>query len=493
MIRQLTSLDAQFLAMESTTHTGHVGSVAVFDPSTAPGGEVTLTDLMRVIQERLHLLPPLTWRLAEVPLGLDRPYWIEDPDFDLSYHVREIALPRPGTDAQLAAQVARITSRHLDRAHPLWEFYLVQGLQDGRSAVMTKMHHAMIDGMSGAEIMSILFDVEPAGRELPPPPPDTGPPPAAPGALELLGRGLLSVPLQPVKALRTVPGVIAHIDVVPSIFGLPGAETVSRLASRLRALSPIGEDGEARVVERPRLRAAKTPFSGEISAHRRVAFGTMSLPAVKALKNAYGVTLNDIVVTLATSALREWLVAHDALPAEPLLAMIPVSVRTEDQMGTYGNRISLMIVPLATDEDDPVRRVERTHEALRAAKDRHKALPAKALQDITEFIPPAINARAARAALQIGAQAGRPLYNVVISNVPGPPIPLYLAGAELESYYPVSVITDGVGLNITVLSYRDRLDFGLVADREQMPDLPKVVAGLQRALRELEKAAPAAA
>lgn len=489
-MRQLTSLDAQFLAIESRTTTGHVGGLAIFDPSTAPGGRVTLDDVLAMFRERIHLLPPLRWRLTEVPLGLDRPYWIEDPDFELEFHVRELALPAPGDDAQLAEQVARISSRHLDRSRPLWELYLIHGLPDGQFAVLTKMHHAMIDGMSGAEIMGILFDLGPEGREFPEGTQFDLAGEQPPGQLEMLGRGVAALPLQPLRMLRAAPALLPHLDVAPSVLGLPGAGTMSRTLSRVRNLANGTRDGD--VLERPKMRAPRTPFSTRVSAHRRFAFGSLSLPEVKALKNAYGVTVNDVVVSLSTTAVREWLIAHDALPDEPLLAQIPVSVRTEEERGTYGNKISIMIAPLATDEPDPVKRLMRTHEAMKAAKDRHRALPAQVLQDVTEFIPPAINARAARVALQMGTrQAMRPLYNLVISNVPGPPIPIYMAGAELQHNYPVSVVTDGAGLNITVLSYRDHLDFGLIADREQIPDLALMMDALSGALKELQAAVPA--
>jgi WS/DGAT/MGAT family acyltransferase len=484
----LTSLDTQFLAIESPTTTGHVGGLAVFDPSTAPGGKVTLQDLLAMLRERLHLLPPLRWRLAEVPLGLDRPYWIEDPDFELEFHVRELALAPPGDDDQLAEQVARISSRHLDRARPLWELYLIHGLPDGHIAVLSKMHHAMIDGMSGAEIMGILFDLAPEGREFPGGTPEDTGGERAPGQLEMLGRGVAGLPLQPLRMLRAAPGVLPHLDVAPSVLGVPGAEGISRALSRMRNLANGTRDGD--VLERPKMRAPKTTFNGKISAHRRFSFGSLSLPAVKAVKAHFGVTVNDVVVALSTAAIRDWLIEHDELPADPLLAQIPVSVRTDEERGTYGNKISIMIAPLATDEADPVERLMRTHEAMKAAKDRHRALPAQALQDITTFIPPAINARAARVAMQMGTRQGmRPLYNVVISNVPGPPIPIYMAGAQLVHNYPVSVITDGAGLNITVLSYRDELDFGIVADRSQMPDLPRLIDSLRNALAELEAVA----
>jgi WS/DGAT/MGAT family acyltransferase len=243
------------------------------------------------------------------------------------------------------------------------------------------------------------------------------------------------------------------------------------------------------VIEHPELVAPKTSFSGRVSAHRRFAFGQLSLDEVKAVKNARGVTVNDVVVALCAGAVRRWLAEHDELPDEPLVAQIPVSVRTGEQFGTYGNRILLMRAPLFTDESDPVERLRRTHEALREMKDRHRALPAQLLQDANHFIPPAVFARAAQLSFRVStSRAGRPAWNLVISNVPGPPFPLYCAGARLVAQYPVSVITDGMGLNITVMSYMGSLDFGLVADREQMPDLAKLMDWLRESLEELQVA-----
>lgn len=487
MIRQLSSLDAQFLAIESTTHYGHVGGLVVLDSSKREGGELRLEDVRKLLEERIHLLPIMRWKLAEVPMGLDRPYWTEDPSFDLEYHLREIALPPPGDERRLASQVARITSRHLDRSRPLWEIYLISGLEGGRSALLTKMHHAMIDGMSGAEIMGVLFDLEPGGREIAAAEPGEDDA-QEPGSLEMLGRGLVGLPAQPLRALRAMPGTLPYLDVWPSVLGIPGAERVSRYASRARNLLGGGADGE--IIERPRMSAPHTPFSGRISAHRRFSFGSLPLSTVKEIKDSLGVKVNDIVVAMCAGAVREWLLANDALPEAPLLAQIPVSVRTEEQIGTYGNRISVMIVPIPTDEPDPLERVRRVKQAMGAAKSRHNAMPAELLQDVANFIPPAINARATRVALQLGTrQRMRPLYNLVISNVPGPPFPLYLAGAEVEHNYPVSVITDGAGLNITVMSYRGSMDFGVLADRDQMPEVWDLLDALGDELTALRKAA----
>lgn len=464
-MRQLTSLDTQFLALESKRQTGHVGSLAVLDPATVPGGRLTLTDMQDLVTERLPLLPPLRWTLAEVPLGLDYPYWVDDLDFDVEYHVRELALPAPGDDDQLSDQVARIMARPLDRARPLWELYLVQGLEHGYVGMLTKIHHALIDGMSGAEIMGLLLDLEPEGRELPDSVGVAGGE-RAPSDMQMLGRGLAGLPLYPLRALRALPRAIPNIEDTP-FATLPGAGLLGRLGGRAQTVVLR----ESSSPDRSRYAAPKTTFNGRISAHRRFVFGRLPLEDVKAVKNAHGCTVNDVIVSMCAGAVRRWLVTHDELPDDPLVAQIPVSVRTGDQVGTYGNRILLMSAPLFTNEADPVTRLLRTHDALAQMKERHRALPAELLQDANNFIPPAVFARAAQLTFRLSTSgAGRPAWNLVISNVPGPPIPLYCAGARLVANYPVSVITDGMGLNITVMSYCGQLDFGIVTDREQMPD-----------------------
>jgi diacylglycerol O-acyltransferase / wax synthase len=478
-MRQLTSLDAQFLALESPRQTGHVGALAILDDSERAGGKLEIGDVCKLIEERLALLPPLHWRLAEVPLGLDYPYWIEDPEFDLDFHVRELALPAPGADAKLAEQVARIIARPLDRSRPLWELYLIHGLEGGGVGMLTKVHHAVIDGLSGAEIMAVLFDLAPEGRKLG----DGGRPNAErePSDVEMLARGLAGIPRYPARMLRSVPRTLPNLTETP--FGtLPGAGVVSRVAGRVqRALI-----GDAARAGRPTPRAPKTSFNRRISAHRRFAFGQLSLEEVKAIKNEHGFTVNDVVVTIATGAVRRWLIEHGELPAEPLVAQIPVSVRTSEQAGTYGNRIMLMSAPIYTNLPDPIVRLRKAHESLAVMKERHRALPAELLQDANHFIPPAVFARAARATFALATSSpGRPTWNLVISNVPGPQVPLYCAGARLDANYPVSVITDGMGLNITVMSYCGHLDFGIVADRDQMPDLWKMIDWLSESLEEL--------
>jgi diacylglycerol O-acyltransferase / wax synthase len=480
-MRQLTSLDAQFLAVESARTYGHVGGLAVYDPSTAPGGSLEIEDICRLVSQRLHLLPPFRWRLVGVPLGLDHPYWVEDPDFDLDFHIRESAVPPPGDDRRVAETVARIFARPLDRTRPLWELYLIHGLEGGRVAMLTKVHHSVVDGVSGSEILSVLLDPSPEGREIPP---ADGPPPSerVPTELEMLGRGLAGLPRQPWRALRSVPTAVPNLIALPGANAIPGVPTLNRLRGRL------GGGGDPAILEATTARPPRTSFNGRISGHRRFSFGQLSLDVVKAIKNEAGVTVNDVVVALCAGALRDWLKARDELPGKPLVAMVPVSVRTQEQMGTFGNRVSMMIVPIPTDEADPKRRLRRTHELLKGAKSRHQAVPADLLTDATSFIPPAVASLAARTTMEVMGRT-RPPVNVVISNVPGPRTPLFCAGAKLEAHYPVSVVVDGVGLNITVMSYLDHLDFGIVADRDQVEDVWTLMDGLSSALEDLTGAA----
>lgn len=479
--------------MESPRTYGHVGGLAVLDPSTAPRGRIEVQDLRRVVTARLGKLPPLRWRLVPVPLGLDHPYWIVDPDFDLDFHIRESAIPPPGSDRQLAETVSRIFARPLDRSHPLWELYLIHGLPEGRVAILTKFHHAAIDGVSGAEILGTLFDlvpegegvstngggdeedIEPAGRGGE----------REPSELEMLARGVAGIPRQTVRSIAGLYTTVPNLGRMPGMAMMPGAPQLARASSRLRRALRGTSDGG--VLEVSTARAPKLSFNGRISSHRSIAFGSLSLAEIKGLKNALGITVNDVVVGLCAGALREWLEQRDELPDGPLVAMIPTSVRTKSQRRAFGNKVSTMIVPIPTDVADPRKRLARAHEILKVAKERHKALPASFLTDATNFIPPALHARAARVSAEMMGRGRTPL-NVVISNVPGPPVTLYSAGAELLHNYPVSVITDGVGLNMTVLSYRDSVDFGITADRASIPDAWPLMEAVTRSLDGLKTA-----
>jgi WS/DGAT/MGAT family acyltransferase len=433
------------------------------------------------VGERLHLLPPFTRRLVEVPLGLDHPYWIEDPDFDLDFHIRDSAVAPPGDDRKLAATIERIFARPLDRTRPLWELYLIHGLEGGRVALLTKIHHSVVDGVSGNEILSTLLDLSPEGRDIEPPRTDRRGE-RKPSQLEMLGRGLLGIPFQPLRMVRSLPTVVPNLTDFPGVGAIPGAPTVSRAIAKAWGLLPGTRD--VGVLETTTARPPRTPFNGRISAHRSFAFGSLPLDDVKQLKNELGITVNDVVVALCATAVRDWLLERDALPDDPLVAMVPMSVRTEEQKGTYGNRVSMMIVPIPTDVADPRERLMKAHETLKHAKQRHRALPADLLTDATSFIPPAVHALASRMTMDIAGRLAPPL-NLVISNVPGPREPLYLAGAQLQANYPVSVVTDGMGLNMTVMSYRDHVDFGLVGDRDQIQDAWPLMEGLGASLEEL--------
>jgi WS/DGAT/MGAT family acyltransferase len=370
-MRQLTTLDAQFLAVETARTYGHVGSFAVYDPSTAPAGELTVQDVCRLVSERLHLLPPFRWRLVQVPFGIDLPYWVEDPDFDLDFHIRESAVPPPGDDRRLAETVARIFARPLDRNHPLWELYLIQGLPDGQVGLLTKIHHSAVDGVSGNEILSVLLDPTPAGRELPAAG-DARDGDRMPGDVEMLGRGLLGVARQPLRALRSVPTTLPNVTELPGATVMPGGPTLSRAVGRLR--SAVTRQ-DASVLESTTQRPPRTPFNGAISPHRRSRSASSRSTRSKRSRTSSASPSTTSWWRCAPGAVREWLLARDALPEEPLVAMVPVSVRTREQRGQYGNRVGMMIVPIPTDEPDPRLRLARTHELLRSARSATRRCP----------------------------------------------------------------------------------------------------------------------
>jgi WS/DGAT/MGAT family acyltransferase len=461
-MRQLTSLDAMFLNMESGRIYGHVSGLSLYDASTRPSGRLTLDDVRAHVRERLHLLGPFRWRLVRVPFDLDNPYWIEDGEFDLDFHIRELALPTPGTREQLAEQVARLVSRPLDRSRPLWELYLIQGLEDGLVAQLTKIHHAAIDGVSGAEILSVLLDRSPEGQELPARTPR--PTEQQPGELAMLARGLMGLAMQPWRTLTAARRTVPNLQDVPFLGNLPAVRHATR--------DP--------------LRAPRTPLNGRVTPHRRTAFVSLPLEEVKAVKNAFGVTVNDVVLGLSTTAVRRWLLDRGALPTQPLLAAVPISVRPQEERTSYGNQVSLMVVPLPTHLDDQAEQLRALHQSTKAAKERHNAIPATLLQDASQFIPPALAARASRVLSSFAASGRGTLpINTVVSNVPGSRSPLFCAGARLVANYPISAILDGVGLNISLLSHEDHLDFGIVTDRELVPDPWTLAQYMEEALLHL--------
>lgn len=479
-MRQLSSLDAQFLNAETATTLVHVGSLTVVDPADSPRGDLTIEDVRELIGGRLHLVGPLRWRLQQVPLGLDLPYWVESDNFDLEYHIRELALVEPGTDEQLGEQVARLAARPLDRSRPLWECYLIHGLSDGRKALYTKVHHSAIDGLSGAEVLAVIMDVSPEPREVEP---ATEPADAAgPGTAEMLARGAWRVASRPTRFLLSAPRMLPHLLDLPGAQNLPGIHTVARVAgtvSRLAGLDLVEDRPD------PAPTPPHTPFNGPITPHRRFAFTSVPLDSVKEVKNAFGLTVNDVVMALCTSVLRQWLIAHDALPDIPLVAAIPVSVRTPEQMGTAGNQMNFMLTALPTHEPDATRRVEELHTSLLAAKERFDAVPAQLLHEYSAMLPQALHGVASRTLLR-AITIGAPPFNLFISNVPGPQLALYTAGSRVTGSFPVSAVSDvGGGVNITVMSYDGHLDFGIVVCREMVPDVWTMTRGLHEAMAEL--------
>ena len=479
-MRQLTSLDAQFLNVESPTTTGHVGSLIVLDPSTAPGGTWNVDTVRDVLEPRLHLAAPLRQRLVEVPLGLGRPYWVDDPHFDIEFHLRELALPGLGDPEQLGEQVARIHARQLDRSRPLWEAYVITGLADGRAAFYSKIHHAAIDGVSGSEILETIMDLSPEPREVVPELEPFVPRPM-PGTVDLVRRGLASMAVNPVEVLRTVPKSLTYLDELPGAANVPGVRLLSEAAGVVGRL--FGQ--EVPELDARDLRAPRTPLNGPITAHRRFAYGSVPMADVKRVRNHYGMTVNDVVMTLVAATLRRWLLDHDALPATPLVGAVPVSVRTENQKGELGNQVSVMVAALPTDVADPAARAEAMRASMLEAKRHFVAVPASLLQDLSHAVPTALSGLAARALFRLATLPGVP-FNLFVSNVPGPPRPLYVAGARVEGIYPVSAVTDMTGgLNVTLFSYDGHLDFGFIACREMVPDVWHLVDYLAAALDEL--------
>jgi WS/DGAT/MGAT family acyltransferase len=460
-MQRLTGLDATFLYLETPSAHMHVAGLMVLDPSTVDGG-VTPEKVKEVYGSRLHLAPPFRRRLAEVPFGLHHPLWIEDPDFDIDYHVRSTALPKPGNKEQLATLVGRLSAIPLDRTRPLWEVWVIEGLEDGNVAVLSKVHHAAIDGASGNEMTVALLDLTPeiAQHE----PEEEWQPDRVPTELELLSYAASSLARQPVRVAKAL-----------------GKTAGAAMAVRRR------NRAEPNLAPPPSpFSAPRTSFNTALTPRRSFAFQSVSLPAVKAVKNATGATVNDVVLGLCAGALKRYLDQQGEELDAPLVAMVPVSVRSEDEKDAMGNRVTSMFASLATDVDDPVERLKVIHECMAEVKEQQKAIGADTLGDWAEFAAPALAGRAARLYSRTKmADRHRPLFNVTISNVPGPPFPLYSIGARMVANYPVGPIMDGGGLNMTVMSYLDQLDFGLQACPDVLPDVWSLAHGLQDALDEL--------
>jgi len=441
----------------------HVTGVFLVDPETAPGG-FSFAQVHAMVARRLGRAAPFRRRVVEVPFRLAHPVWVEDPSFDLDYHVRRACLPSPGGRTELEDFVGQIVALPLDHQRPLWEMYLVEGLEKGLQAVVVKMHHAAIDGVSGAELSATWLDLEAD------PPPETSTddwqPERVPSEIDLLLAAwpqLLSGPLKAVKTARRLAESALHVT------------EHNRDSGVLAPPAPFS--------------APRTSFNLAITPHRRVAFGEVSLDDVKAVKNHFGCTVNDVVLALCAGALRRYLLARDELPDEPLVGFVPVSVRAEEDKLSAGNRLSAMLTSLATEVSDPVERLRSISAAMSEAKSQHSLIGADVLTDWTEFTFPALIGRAARliSSMKVFDRV-RPAFNVTISNIPGPPFPLFLAGARVTAIYPLGPVVEGVGLNMTVMSYCGTVYFGLTGCRETVPHIADLPGMISESLAELTAA-----
>jgi WS/DGAT/MGAT family acyltransferase len=449
-MRQLSGLDASFLYLETANAPMHISSLAIYDQSTAPGGKVRFKDIIENTTNRIKRLPILSRHLLTVPLGLDHPYWVSDGSFDPEFHIRHIALPAPGDWRQLCIQVARLHARPLDRSRPLWEMYVIEGLDNvkgyppGCFAIFTKMHHAAVDGASGMEITAALHDLSPDAHQNSEPYEVESD--RTPGPLELVLRSQLNNIRQPFRmisvARNTVPGF-------------------ARAYARLRK-------GELhRIPDVPRIR-----FNAAVSAHRVFDAARFPLSDIKAIKNAVpGATVNDVAITLCGGGLRRYLEAKGELPEASLVAMAPINVRDPSEKGTAGNVVSAMAVLLRSDIEDPAERLAAVHQHAVEAKELANAIGAKAMTDYTQFIPSTLTAQAARLASRWNLMNQiKPMYNCVITNVPGPQVPLYNTGAKMLSNLGTGPVLDSVGLFHVISSYCGEFSISITSCRDLMPD-----------------------
>jgi WS/DGAT/MGAT family acyltransferase len=448
-MEQLSGMDASFLYFEQPNAPMHIGSFAIYDQSSAPGGAVTFKGILANVERRLHLARCFRQKVVHVPIDFDHPYWVEDADFDLEFHIRHIALPKPGDWRQLCIQVARLHARPLDLSKPLWEMYIIEGLdnvegaQPGSFAVMTKIHHAAIDGVSGAEMMTAIHDLEPDA--IPEPPGKPWVPERDPSTLELALRTTANNIRQPFRFMRVMRRT------------LPSITRVMR-----------GNEDELEAPEE----VPRTRFNGTVSPHRVVEGRTFSLHDIRDIrKRVPGATVNDVVLTICSGAMRRYLDHHKELPRESLVAMAPISVRTEDELATAGNRVSAMSVTLYSNIDDPIERLQQVHEGTQRSKATAEALGARTMVDITQVMPGSLSGLAARLYSRLGlANRVRPFLNTVITNVPGPQIPLYFTGARMVALHGMGPVMDGMGLIHPVFSCSGRISIAATACRDMMPD-----------------------
>jgi diacylglycerol O-acyltransferase len=466
-MEQLGGLDATFLYCETPTMHLHVCGLLILDPSTMPSG-YSYDRIRSMAYERLPKIPSVRQKLARAPFNLGRPFWVDDPDLDIDRHLHRVVLEPPGDERSLAHVVGDIASWSLRRDLPLWELWVIEGLADGRVAILVKMHHSTIDGVSGANMLGHLLDLEPEPsapssssdewRARPPPSP-----------FELLGRAVAARLAEPVELARLVPA------------------TAFRLATTLWRL---GRQGDKATPTTMPFTAPRTLFNATITARRSVAFTDVALADIKKVKDAFGVTVNDVVTAVVGGSLRHYLEDRGELPERPLLAAAPVSVhdQTAERGGT--TKVSVMFSTLATDEKDPLERLRTIASANKRAKEIHQMVGADTLMRWAEHFW--LNAFSLGARLYSTlhvADHHRVVHNLILSNVPGPPVPLYMAGARLVGLYPLGPITDGAGLNVTVLSQEDRVGFGFITCPELVPQVWDLADAVPEALGELVEAA----
>jgi diacylglycerol O-acyltransferase / wax synthase len=455
---RLSALDVSFLTNESSSAHMHVGAVMIFE-----GPPPSYDDLADHVRSRLHLVPRFRQKLAYPPAQTGRPFWADDPTFNLEYHLRHSALPAPGSEEQLRRMVGRIFSQQLDHSKPLWELWLVQGLTRKRFALLTKTHHALVDGVAGVDIATVLFDLKPV-----PEPVETEEewiPGPEPSAATMVARGVEELARAPLGLARRVERAIQHPE--------------RALARVGEALEGVGELGWAFANPAP-----DVPLNQPIGSHRRFEWVRCDLAQFKQVKNAFGATVNDVVLAVVSSALRAWLHGRGVrTEGLELRAQVPVSIRGQDEHGQLGNRIAAVRAPLPIYVEDPVARLRRVSESMSDVKHSKQAVGAEVISRFNDFAPPTLLAQAAR------INFSTRLFNVVVTNVPGPQVPLYILGRELEDIFPVGFLPPNQALFVAAMSYNGGVNFGLLADYDSIDDVGVVGTAIERALAELVEAA----
>jgi diacylglycerol O-acyltransferase / wax synthase len=459
---RLTALDASFLSNESSSSHMHIGGILIFE-----GPPPRYVDLVEHVRGRLSQVPRFRQRLVVPPLEAGRPLWADDVNFNLTYHIRHTALPEPGGEAQLKRLAGRVFSQQLDRSKPLWELWLAQGLEDDRFAILTKTHHAMVDGVSGVDLGTVLFELEP--KPEPAEVTDDWVPQKEPGTTELVARGVSDLVAAPVKFAERAVAAVRR----PETTARKAVEALEGLTEVLTAFADPAPD---------------VPLNQPIGPHRRYVWASSELATFKRIKDGLGGTVNDVVLAVVTGSLRSWLhrrgVRTEGLE---LRALVPVSIRHEDERGNLGNRIALMRGPLPVYVEDPVRRLRVISGEMADLKNSKQALGAEVISRFNDFAPPTLLAQASRINFTTR------LFNTIVTNVPGPQLPLYVLGRELQQVYPVAFLPPNHALAVAIMSYNGKVGFGLLADYDAMEDVESLAAGINESLAELEAAASASA